>query len=311
MRYSRATSAVSSQPQQPPPQQQGRDFGLRCCCAPAAAALLLLQRRAAFLLALLLLLLCVLVSQQTIPLDDKMNYDAIRKHSKAKNYFTLLDVSIHASHEEIKKQYHSLVKQYHPDTYPQRETALTEHQREKSEIRFKEIAEAYSVLKDDRLRTSYKGELEAMIRLNEMGRTNHYHSATTAYDPFESDPGISSVKKRGFWANFDGLKGYQSHQNVSFKDNTHKPSYWFQSSFRSFLQLTKLFILPFVATGGVLFMILYNNKQRTEQRRILVENAYHSNKTAQEHRLRKTPKATATKLNENEDEKVDAWFNER
>jgi DnaJ-class molecular chaperone len=65
---------------------------------------------------------------------------------KQKNYYDVLQVSENASEEEIKKAYRKLAKEYHPDRHPDNPSA---------EARFKEIGEAYEVLKDREKRRKY------------------------------------------------------------------------------------------------------------------------------------------------------------
>lgn len=63
-----------------------------------------------------------------------------------KDYYELLDVRRDAAAEELKKAYRKLAMQYHPDRNPGDKTA---------EQKFKEINEAYDVLKDDQKRAAY------------------------------------------------------------------------------------------------------------------------------------------------------------
>ncbi len=62
------------------------------------------------------------------------------------DYYTTLGVARGASADEMKKAYRKLAMQYHPDRNP------GDHQ---AEAKFKELNEAYDVLKDDQKRAAY------------------------------------------------------------------------------------------------------------------------------------------------------------
>ena len=63
-----------------------------------------------------------------------------------KDYYSILGVSKDATDAEIKKAYRKLSLQYHPDRNPGNKEA---------EEKFKEVAEAYSVLSDGQKRQQY------------------------------------------------------------------------------------------------------------------------------------------------------------
>ena len=64
----------------------------------------------------------------------------------SKDYYEILEVDRNASKEDIKKSYRKLSKKYHPDLNPNDPEC---------ENRFKEIANAYSVLSDDEKKSNY------------------------------------------------------------------------------------------------------------------------------------------------------------
>ena len=63
-----------------------------------------------------------------------------------KDYYNILEVDRSASERDIKKSYRNLSKKYHPDKNPDNK---------ESEDKFKEVAEAYSILSDKEKRGNY------------------------------------------------------------------------------------------------------------------------------------------------------------
>lgn len=68
-----------------------------------------------------------------------------------RDYYEVLGVSKGASKDEIKKAYRKLAIQYHPD----RQQGKSDAEKKAAEEKFKEAAEAYSVLSDDDKRARY------------------------------------------------------------------------------------------------------------------------------------------------------------
>ncbi len=65
------------------------------------------------------------------------------------NPFEILDISPSASSEEIRSAYHRLAKQWHPDRF-------TGAEKEAAEQRFRQLAEAFSLLKDPQKREEFQ-----------------------------------------------------------------------------------------------------------------------------------------------------------
>ena len=70
------------------------------------------------------------------------------KRSKEEDFYKTLNVSRSASAREIKRAYHKLAVQYHPDKVP-------EEEREAADVKFKAVAAAYEVLSDEDKRAKY------------------------------------------------------------------------------------------------------------------------------------------------------------
>ncbi len=83
-----------------------------------------------------------------------------------KDYYKILEIDKNSSPDDIRKAYRKLVLKYHPDKNPEN--------KEESEIKFKEIYEAYSVLSNPSKRSDY----------DSFGRTNFQSFDYANIDPF-------------------------------------------------------------------------------------------------------------------------------
>lgn len=91
-------------------------------------------------------------------IDPTTNYKAkireiqkMEKEAKKKDYYGMLGVGRDASDTEIKKAYRTLAVKYHPDKNREKPEA----ERLEAEKMFKEIAEAYGVLSDQKKKHLY------------------------------------------------------------------------------------------------------------------------------------------------------------
>ncbi|PXA05512.1 molecular chaperone DnaJ [Coraliomargarita sinensis] len=93
------------------------------------------------------------------------------------DYYELLGVSRDASADELKKAYRKLAVKYHPDKNPGDA---------KAEAKFKEISEAYDVLKDEDKRAAYDRYGHAAFTQGGMGRAGGGGGGGFAgHDPFD------------------------------------------------------------------------------------------------------------------------------
>ena len=90
---------------------------------------------------------------------------------KERDYYEVLGVSRNATNDELKKAYRKLALKYHPDKNPGDKTA---------EQRFKEAANAYGVLSDQKKREMY--DLRGSAGLDDMG----FHGFESSADIFSN-----------------------------------------------------------------------------------------------------------------------------
>ncbi len=93
----------------------------------------------------------------------------------AKSYYTILGIPSNASLDEIKSAYRNLAKAYHPD------------RKSGDSGKFKEIHEAYSVLKDTEKRRRYerqrRQERPQRVRVNRVDPATRRQSAAGGPEP--------------------------------------------------------------------------------------------------------------------------------
>lgn len=94
-----------------------------------------------------------------------------------KSFYEVLGVASSASEEEIRQAYRSLALKYHPDRHGP-------EQKEAAEEKFKQINDAYNILRDPEKRRLYDTRGEDAARQAEQAETNGGHAGAAAFDPF-------------------------------------------------------------------------------------------------------------------------------
>ncbi|WP_425448060.1 J domain-containing protein [Dethiothermospora halolimnae] len=112
------------------------------------------------------------------------------------NLYNILEVDKNATQNEIRRAYRKLAKKYHPDLNPDDENATR---------KFKEVKEAYEILKDESLRkkydegqnnTSYKGKREnTRKRKSKSNVKSQFNMNFQFEDYFGFDPKKGKMKK--------------------------------------------------------------------------------------------------------------------
>lgn len=122
-----------------------------------------------------------------------------------KNLYKILEINENASQAEIKKAYRGLAKKYHPDANINGED---------TEEKFKEITEAYDILRDEKYRKEYDEKL-----LN--SKNSEYKKSQREQSPFKK----TSMNKMDIGDEFECFFGFNpktKEKNKNFDKKSNK-----------------------------------------------------------------------------------------
>lgn len=127
---------------------------------------------------------------------------------KFKDYYKILGIEPDADAKAIKAAYRKLARKYHPDM----------NANEGAEAKFKEVAEAYKVLKDEQLRAEFDE-----LRLYCRHRKDDFHPPPGWKGPSNAGNRDSSQFHADFSDFFNSIfgAGAQSHQGTGFEQEQH------------------------------------------------------------------------------------------
>jgi len=162
----------------------------------------------------------------------------------AKNYYDILGVSKSATADEIKSAYRKLALKYHPDRNPGNKAA---------EDKFKEIAEAYSVLGDEKKRKEYDNPAGSF------GGSGSYYT----------DGGFDDIFKQ--WSRMYDDMGTKGFDGFSWRDESFDPFDYMRNNKKSEpkktpergsdMRIKFKCTTEFLYTGGKKEILLRKNQQ--------------------------------------------------
>jgi len=144
-----------------------------------------------------------------------------------KDYYKILGIEKTASEDEIRKTYRKLAKKYHPDKNPNDKSA---------EGKFKEVSEAYEVLKDPEKRKKYdglgsnwkqyqstgEGGDEGFGNFNQNQQSGGYHFSGNFDDLFRKVGGFSDFFESFFGSGSRFSNSQSGFSNIPQKGNDYE-----------------------------------------------------------------------------------------
>ncbi|BCZ45171.1 hypothetical protein psyc5s11_12380 [Clostridium gelidum] len=145
-----------------------------------------------------------------------------------KDYYKILEISIRATKDDVKKAFRSLAKKYHPDRNVNDENALR---------KFQEVNEAYEILSNEDSRREYDKKLSG-FKQSSSKETNSKNSNSSNGEKKYQDKAESMENLNKYFENFFGFNANTSDIN---KDKLKKQKNPIDTSnmFESFFNIKK------------------------------------------------------------------------
>ena len=146
-----------------------------------------------------------------------------------KDYYKILNVSINANNDEIKKAFRALAKKYHPDRNPDDKDALT---------KFQEVNEAYEVLSNEESRKKYDQNLSGFKSRNNGREANNKNNNSSSDNKKYQDKSENMENLNKY---FESFFGFNANSNDINKDKLKKEKNPIDTSrmFDSFFNIKK------------------------------------------------------------------------
>jgi len=144
-----------------------------------------------------------------------------------KDYYKILNLSVNANNDEIKKAFRSLAKKYHPDRNKDDKEALR---------KFQEVNEAYEILSNEDSRKKYDNERSKNKETNK--ETNSKNNKSDNSNKKYQDKGESIENLNKY---FESFFGFDAKSNNINKDKLKKEKNPIDTSkmFDSFFNINK------------------------------------------------------------------------
>ncbi len=127
------------------------------------------------------------------------------------NFYTVLELELNASEEQIKTQFKKLVRKYHPDVSKEVD----------AEIKFKKINEAYDTLSDSFKRSSY----DLFLKMNH-NKAKNFKNQNTNYNHQKTKQTKPNSDKTQVYRIYYEVLGIKSQRDLENLEQMHLKKIW-------------------------------------------------------------------------------------